>query len=69
MYLGSTDEAEHNYKASDSPPPRLNPFQVGCKVAPALAAGCTMVLKPSEVTPLSAIIFAEIMHKAGVPKV
>ena len=41
--------------------------QVLCKVAPALAAGCTMVLKPSEVSPLSALIFAEIMHAAGVP--
>ena len=39
-----------------------------CKVAPALAAGCTMVLKPSEIAPLNAIIFAEAMHEAGVPK-
>jgi len=42
--------------------------QITGKVAPALAAGCTMVLKPSEVTPLDAIIFAEIMDEAGVPK-
>jgi aldehyde dehydrogenase (NAD+) len=42
--------------------------QIGCKVAPALAAGCTMVLKPSEVAPLSAHVFAEILHEAGVPK-
>ena len=42
--------------------------QIGCKVAPAIAAGCTMVLKPSEYTPTSALIFAEIMHEAGVPK-
>jgi len=42
--------------------------QITCKVAPALAAGCTMVLKPSEVSPLDAMIFAEIMHDAGVPK-
>lgn len=41
--------------------------QAACKIAPALAAGCTMVLKPSEVSPLSAIILAEIMHEAGVP--
>ena len=41
--------------------------QIACKVAPALAAGCTMVLKPSEVAPLNAIIWAEIMHEAGVP--
>jgi aldehyde dehydrogenase (NAD+) len=41
--------------------------QVVCKVAPALAAGCTMVLKPSEVAPLSARLFAEILHEAGVP--
>lgn len=41
--------------------------QVMCKVMPALAAGCTMVLKPSEVTPLNAIILAEIFDKAGVP--
>ena len=41
--------------------------QIACKVAPALAAGCTMVLKPSEVSPLNAIIFAEVLHQAGVP--
>jgi aldehyde dehydrogenase (NAD+) len=41
--------------------------QIACKVGPALAAGCTMVLKPSEVAPLSALIFAEILHEAGVP--
>jgi len=41
--------------------------QIGCKVAPALAVGCTMVLKPSEVAPLSGLIWAEIMHAAGVP--
>ena len=42
--------------------------QIACKVAPALAAGCTMVLKPSEIAPLDAIILTEIMHEAGVPK-
>ena len=42
--------------------------QIVCKVAPALAAGCTMVLKPSEIAPLNALIFAEAMHEAGVPK-
>ena len=42
--------------------------QIACKVAPAIAAGCTMVLKPSEYTPSSALIFAEILHEAGVPK-
>jgi aldehyde dehydrogenase (NAD+) len=42
--------------------------QITCKVAPALAAGCTMVLKPSEIAPLNGIIFAEILHDAGVPK-
>lgn len=42
--------------------------QISCKVAPALAAGCTMVLKPSEVAPVSGHIFAEILHAAGVPK-
>ncbi len=41
--------------------------QIACKVAPALAAGCTMVLKPSEYTPTSALIFAEVLHEAGVP--
>ncbi len=41
--------------------------QIVCKVAPALAAGCTMVLKPSEIAPLSGLIFAEIMHEAGAP--
>ncbi|MEZ4327483.1 MAG: aldehyde dehydrogenase family protein [Polyangiales bacterium] len=42
--------------------------QIMCKVAPALAAGCTMVLKPSEMTPSNAVIIAEILHEAGVPK-
>ena len=41
--------------------------QIACKVAPALAAGCTMVLKPSEIAPLDAMIFAEILDEAGVP--
>lgn len=41
--------------------------QVVCKVAPALAAGCAMVLKPSEFTPTSAAIFADVIHEAGVP--
>ena len=41
--------------------------QVSCKVAPAIAVGCTMVLKPSEIAPLSAYIYAEILHEAGVP--
>jgi aldehyde dehydrogenase (NAD+) len=41
--------------------------QIACKVAPALAAGCTMVLKPSEIAPFDAMIFAEILHDAGVP--
>ena len=41
--------------------------QIACKVAPALAAGCTVVLKPSEIAPLDAIILAEIIHEAGVP--
>ena len=42
--------------------------QVTSKLAPALAAGCTVVLKPSELAPLSTILFAEILHEAGVPK-
>jgi len=41
--------------------------QIAVKVAPALAAGCTMVLKPSEIAPFDAMIFAEILHDAGVP--
>ncbi|HEY0651247.1 aldehyde dehydrogenase family protein, partial [Phenylobacterium sp.] len=41
--------------------------QIVCKVAPAIATGCTMVLKPSEVAPFSGQIFAEILHAAGVP--
>src|SRR5580658_6837738 len=41
--------------------------QIVCKVAPALAAGCTMVLKPSEMAPLSGYLFAQILHEAGVP--
>ena len=41
--------------------------QIACKVAPALIAGCTMVLKPSEIAPLSGVLFAEVCHAAGVP--
>ncbi len=41
--------------------------QIACKVAPALATGCTMVLKPSEIAPFSGQILAEILHEAGVP--
>jgi aldehyde dehydrogenase (NAD+) len=41
--------------------------QIATKVAPALATGCTMVLKPSEVAPFSGYIWTEIMHAAGVP--
>jgi aldehyde dehydrogenase (NAD+) len=41
--------------------------QIASKVAPALATGCTMVLKPSELAPLSAQVWAEILHAAGVP--
>jgi len=41
--------------------------QIVCKVAPALAAGCAMVLKPSEIAPLSAYLFAQILHEAQVP--
>jgi aldehyde dehydrogenase (NAD+) len=41
--------------------------QVAAKVVPALAAGCTMVLKPSEFSPFSAAIWAEVLHEAGVP--
>jgi aldehyde dehydrogenase (NAD+) len=41
--------------------------QIVCKVAPAIAAGCTMVLKPSEVAPLNGVIWSEVMHAAGVP--
>lgn len=42
--------------------------QIACKVAPALACGCTMVLKPSEIAPFSGHVMAEILHEAGVPK-
>ena len=41
--------------------------QISCKVAPALATGCTMILKPTEIAPLNAMLFAEIMHEANVP--
>jgi aldehyde dehydrogenase (NAD+) len=41
--------------------------QIACKVAPALIAGCTMVLKPSEIAPLSGVLFAQVCHDAGVP--
>jgi aldehyde dehydrogenase (NAD+) len=41
--------------------------QIALKVFPALAAGCTMVLKPSEMTPVSGMIVAEIIHAAGAP--
>ena len=41
--------------------------QIALKVMPALATGCTMILKPSEQSPLSGMLFAEILHEAGVP--
>ena len=41
--------------------------QIMCKVAPAIAAGCTVVLKPSEIAPVDATIFAEVLDAAGVP--
>ncbi|MGA0715721.1 MAG: aldehyde dehydrogenase family protein [Gemmobacter sp.] len=42
--------------------------QIALKVTPALLAGCTVVFKPSEQAPLSAMLFAEMLHEAGVPK-
>jgi aldehyde dehydrogenase (NAD+) len=41
--------------------------QISCKVAPALATGCTMVLKPSEIAPMSGYLFTEMMDQAGFP--
>ena len=41
--------------------------QVTLKAIPAIAAGCTMILKPSEIAPLSSIVFSEILHEAGCP--
>ena len=41
--------------------------QITCKVAPALATGCTMVLKPSEIAPISGYLFSEMVHQAGFP--
>jgi len=42
-------------------------YQITAKVGPALAAGCTVILKPSELSPLSALLFAEVMDEAGCP--
>jgi aldehyde dehydrogenase (NAD+) len=42
-------------------------YQITAKVAPAIAAGCTIVLKPSELSPYSALLFAQVIHDAGVP--
>jgi aldehyde dehydrogenase (NAD+) len=42
--------------------------QIALKVLPALAAGCTMILKPSEIAPLSGMLFTEMIHEAGFPK-
>jgi len=42
-------------------------YQITAKVAPAIAAGCTIVLKPSELSPYSAQLFAQVMHDAGTP--
>jgi acyl-CoA reductase-like NAD-dependent aldehyde dehydrogenase len=42
-------------------------YLIICKVVPALAAGCTVVLKPSEITPLNAYLLTEVMHAAGLP--
>jgi acyl-CoA reductase-like NAD-dependent aldehyde dehydrogenase len=43
-------------------------YQIALKVAPALAAGCTVILKPSEVAPINAFLLADIMHEVGLPK-
>jgi aldehyde dehydrogenase (NAD+) len=42
-------------------------YQITAKVAPAIAAGCTVVLKPSELSPFTALLFAQVMHDAGTP--
>jgi aldehyde dehydrogenase (NAD+) len=42
--------------------------QIASKLAPALAAGCTVICKPSEIAPLSTILFTQVLHDAGVPK-
>mgnify|MGYP006088563869 FL=1 len=42
--------------------------QIALKVAPAIAAGCSMILKPSEIAPFNAMLFAEVLHEAGLPK-
>ncbi|MGY6161054.1 aldehyde dehydrogenase family protein [Paraburkholderia strydomiana] len=42
-------------------------YQITAKVGPALAAGCTVILKPSELSPLSALLFAEVVAEAGIP--
>ncbi|MBO9498082.1 MAG: aldehyde dehydrogenase family protein [Novosphingobium sp.] len=42
-------------------------YQITAKVAPAIAAGCTVVLKPSELSPFTALMFAQVMHDAGTP--
>jgi len=42
--------------------------QIALKVIPAIAVGCTVILKPSEIAPMSALLFAEILHAAGLPK-
>jgi len=42
--------------------------QIALKVAPAIAAGCTMILKPSEIAPFNAMLFTQVLHDAGVPK-
>ncbi|WP_434577392.1 aldehyde dehydrogenase family protein [Pseudomonas sp. Z5-35] len=42
-------------------------YQITAKVAPAIAAGCTVVLKPSELSPLSALFFAQLVHDSGLP--
>jgi len=42
--------------------------QIALKVIPALASGCTMILKPSEIAPMSAILFTEMVHEAGFPE-
>lgn len=41
--------------------------QIACKVAPAIAVGCTVILKPSEIAPLSGYIFSQVMDEAGLP--
>src|SRR5436853_612652 len=66
--LAAVEAASNAFDAWAARPPRERAEMATRKIAPALAAGCTVVLKPASETPLSALAVADLLEQAGVPK-